>query len=288
MRNIMRSRVVQSRLVRFVGIAAVGLMLLAGVVAASARWGDDEQLDVTNLPGWDAPELIPSTRPFPLAGGASVPFVSQEQLPAVSDAAVVATVEAIHKPVANTTTGELPIIRGDLGPDQLSSIVPITLVDIRIHEILGQRPGSEHIGAPGELVTITVPGGWLDFVLDEEGIRALQILEIAPGYEEGPGTVAPEVPPQAPYPWRMTLNTTVYLETGETVVLFLSKDSVPRFDPADVRRPPELQPMTWISYGEAGVVRVSDVNSVPQQIRDVAGELNSQVGPRREVWQLAP
>lgn len=231
--------------------------------------------------------MIPSTRPFPLGGGSLAPAVAAEHLPEISDIAVLATIEAIHRPIPNTVTGELPTIRSDLGPDQLSAIVPLTLVDIRVHSILGNRPG---VGSPrsGDVLRITVAGGWLDFVLDEAAIETLGILNVAPGAVEGPGQIPNEVTPQAPYPFRLVQDTPVYLETGDTVVLFLSHGTIPTFHADNTALPPEPRAITWISGGQTGAYLVPDINGVPSFVTDLAAQLSQQAGKRREVWQVSP
>jgi len=261
---------------RRVGALGVVFLVLAGLITLVNR--PVQQVD-PGLPGWRAPELIPSTRPFPLSGGAYIPVLKDGELALVTDVAVVATVLAVYRPVANTTTGRVPEIRADRSAQQLDSILPVISVDIRIDEVLGRRPESALLFVPGETVTLSISGGWIDMVLDASGIEALEILDVPPGVEEGPGAVEVMERPAAPYPFRITLDPSTYLETGETAVLFLASQSVPRFNAADMILPPVDREIVTVTYGDQGVFRLADAANIPGEVRAAAALLATLSGP---------
>lgn len=239
--------------------------------------------DVTShLPGWNAPDDLPSTRPFPLGGGASIPRVQQSELPALSELAIAATVLHIHRPVANTVSGELPVIQAGGGHGQLRGLVPVTHVDVLVDEVLGQRPDLASPVSSGEQITLNVGGGWLDFVLDAVAIEALGIVDTPPSAEEGldhaHGTLESKRP-KAPHPFRYTVSPSIILDKGEQVVLFLKHVELPRFADGDFSQPSTEVDAIQVVFGESGIVRLDDEPSVPDDVRQLAARLDQLSGP---------
>ena len=230
------------------------------------------------LPLWNSSDDLGSTRPFPMGGGGSHPTLSHGDLPLVSDLAVVATVVHIHRPVANTETGEIPVLHIGAGYHQLARLVPMTGVEVRIEEVLGQRASSTPRRQAHQNLELSVGGGWLDFVLDATGIKALEITETPSSAENGAGPAGGTVIPDPPHPFRWTISPSVVLEKGERVVLFLKNVRLPRFKTADFSVPAADAVTVQISFGDQGVIRLGKGESPAAEIRELARQLDALDG----------
>lgn len=103
-----------------------------------------------------------STDGYGVAAGASIAVLELERFPAISDIAVIGSIQEVSPARSSTPSGDLEI---DLrrGPEQLQGVYPYTPVTVRVEEVLGVRPSpgfpSPSDVAPADQIQVTVIGG---------------------------------------------------------------------------------------------------------------------------------
>ncbi len=178
-----------------------------------------------------------STRDLAGAGAGSIRPIALDDLPAISTAAIEATIVDVQPSRANTPDGAFPDIDPSLGPEQLRSLYPMTDIDIRVDVVYGDRAELEGALQPGMPATITVFGGHVATTLTPDEARALGVLvtpdEVAPDADSGIDADAEiEVDPTGPVPFSLGVAPDVTLTEGDRVLLFLTERAMAGFDGA--------------------------------------------------------
>lgn len=141
-----------------------------------------------------------------------------------SDAAAIVTVVRVHEARPNTTTGQLPAVDPAMGDEQWSLVGPVTDIEIRIDEVLGQRVDSPLDLFVGVTQTVQVGGGTIGFTLT--ALEA-EILGVSPDAAERPAADGAQEFAADLVPMEITVRPSVELTEGDQAIVFLRVDPKP-------------------------------------------------------------
>jgi hypothetical protein len=211
--------------------AGLGVGVLAMALSACSS-GDASRPTAEERVSTSTTEFVPtgenlapdphSTRDLTGAQGSLVPLRFSD-IPRISDLAVIVDVVDIMPSRLNTPDGRFPAIDPDRGPEQTRGLFPETPVVVRVVEVLAERPAVPSGWKPGEEREIVLPGGEFRTILGPEEAVTLGVLVTAS--PEGPGLVAPEVPPTEPIPLSIGVSVDASVTEGDRMLMFLRRDS---------------------------------------------------------------